>query len=217
MTYVKKRHSAHFFSRHAILPRMTWVLTGLGNPDDEHIHTRHNAGRMALEYFAKEKKLGEWKDDGKAKAFVIRGALGKALVIGLLPNTYMNKSGSAVARFVKSAKAAERLIVLYDDLDLPLGRVKISFDRGSGGHNGVESIIRSVKTKAFVRIRIGISPVNARGETKKPHGEAVVERFILGDFRPDELATLKASFRRVAECIEAIIADGREKAMSEHN
>lgn len=196
---------------------MTWVIVGLGNPDEEHIHTRHNAGRMALEYFAKQKKLGEWKDDPKARSYVMRGALGKALVLGLLPNTYMNKSGTAVARFVKSIKAAERLIVLYDDLDLPLGRVKISFDRGSGGHNGVESIIRAVKTRAFIRIRIGITPVNARGETKKPHGEAVVERFILGDFRPDELSTLKASFKRVGECIEAIISGGREKAMSEMN
>jgi len=196
---------------------MTWVITGLGNPDEEHIHTRHNTGRMALEYFAKQKKFGEWKDDAKARSFVIRGAMGKALVLGLLPNTYMNKSGTAVTRFVKSVKAAERLIVLYDDLDLPLGRVKISFDRGSGGHNGVESIMRAVKTKCFVRIRIGIASVNARGEMKKPHGEAVVERFILGDFRPDELATLKASFKKASECIEAIITGGREKAMSELN
>ena len=196
---------------------MTWVIVGLGNPDEEHIHTRHNAGRMALEYFVKQAKLGEWKDDAKARSFVMRGAIGKALIVGLLPNTYMNKSGTAVARFVKSVKAAERLILAYDDLDLPLGRIKISFDRGSGGHNGVESVIRSVKTRAFVRIRIGVAPHDADGNAKKPQGEVAVERFLLSDFRPGELAALKASLKRASEAMEAIITGGREKAMSEFN
>lgn len=201
----------------AILPRMTWVIVGLGNPDEEHIHTRHNAGRMALEYFVKQKKLGEWKDDAKARSFVMRGAIGKALIVGILPNTYMNKSGTAVARFVKSVKAAERLIIAYDDLDLPLGRIKISFDRGSGGHNGVESVIRAVKTRAFIRIRIGVAPQDADGNAKKPQGEVAVERFLLSDFRPTELSALKTSLKRAAEAMEAIVAEGREKAMTDFN
>jgi PTH1 family peptidyl-tRNA hydrolase len=196
---------------------MTWVVIGLGNPDEEHVHTRHNAGRMAVEYFAKDKKLDDWKDDGKAKSFVARGAVGKALVACILPNTYMNKSGSAAARFVKSVKAAEKMIVVYDELDLPLGTIKISFDRGSGGHRGIESVTRAVKTKAFTRIRIGISPVNAAGVTKKPQGEKDVEKFILGEFKSGELSTLKAALKRASEALETIITENREKAMNAFN
>jgi PTH1 family peptidyl-tRNA hydrolase len=196
---------------------MTWVVIGLGNPDEEHVHTRHNAGRMAVEYFAKDKKLDDWKDDGKAKSFVARGAVGKALVACILPNTYMNKSGSAAARFVKSVKAAEKMIVVYDELDLPLGTIKISFDRGSGGHRGVESVTRAVKTKAFTRIRIGISPVNAAGVTKKPQGEKDVEKFILGEFKSGELSALKAALKRASEALEKIITEDREKAMNAFN
>jgi PTH1 family peptidyl-tRNA hydrolase len=196
---------------------MTWVIAGLGNPDDEHIHTRHNAGRMAVEYFAKHKQLAEWKDDKKSHSFVARGAIGRTLAVCMLPNTYMNKSGNAVQYYVKSAKAAEKLVVVYDELDLPLGTIKISFDRGSGGHRGVDSIMRSVKTRAFTRIRIGISPTNAKGETKKPQGERDVEKFILSDFKSTELSTLKAVFKKVSEALEVIVLEGHEKAMNQFN
>ncbi|MFZ2886908.1 MAG: aminoacyl-tRNA hydrolase [Minisyncoccia bacterium] len=196
---------------------MTWVIVGLGNPDDEYIHTRHNAGRMAVEYFAKQHKLDEWKDDKKSRSFLLRGTLGRALVACVLPNTYMNKSGTAVAHFVKSIKAAEKLVVVYDELALPLGSIKISFDRGSGGHRGIDSILKAIKTRAFVRIRIGISPTNAAGETKKPQGEKDVEKFILGEFKSTELAALKAALKRTNEALETIITDGREKAMNSFN
>ena len=201
----------------SILLHMTWVIAGLGNPDDEHIHTRHNAGRMAVEYFAKQKKLDEWKDDKKSRSFVARGAVGKALAVCVLPNTYMNKSGNAVQHFVKSIKAAERLVVVYDELDLPLGSIKISYDRGSGGHRGLDSVMRSVKTRAFTRIRIGISPVTPGGKLKKPQGEDDVQEFILGDFKSAELSTLKAVFKRVSEAIEAILTEGHEHAMNKFN
>ena len=196
---------------------MTWVIAGLGNPDDEHIHTRHNAGRMAVEYFAKQNKLDAWKDDAKTRSFVVRGAVGKTLTVCVLPNTYMNKSGNAVQHYVKSPKAAEKLVVVYDELDLPLGSIKISFDRGSGGHKGLDSVMRSVRTRAFTRIRIGIAPVTPSGKTKKPQGEKDVEKFILGDFKPTELTTLKAVFKRVNDALEVILTDGHEKAMNEFN
>ncbi len=196
---------------------MTWVVVGLGNPDEEHVRTRHNAGRQALEYFAKKKDLGEWKEDKKSDSFVVRGAVGKALTVCVLPNTYMNKSGSAVMRYVKSVKSAEKLVVVYDDLDLPFGGMKISFDRGSGGHGGIESIMRAIKTKRFTRIRIGISRVNGKGEPQKPQGERDVEKFILGEFSSAEFSQLKDIFKRAAEGIETIILEGREKAMNAFN
>src|SRR5690606_18359209 len=125
----------------------------------EYSKTRHNAGRMAADFVA-EKVSG---------------------VKVLTPDTFMNHSGKFVAKHVKSQKAAEKLIVLYDDLDLPLGNIKISFNRSSGGHRGVESIIKALKTEAFVRIRIGVSPATPTGKLKKPKGEKEVEKFILGE------------------------------------
>lgn len=196
---------------------MTWVIVGLGNPDEEHVRTRHNAGRMAVEYFAKKKDLGEWKEDKKSKSFVVRGAVGKALAVCVLPNTYMNKSGSAAAHYVKSVKAAEKLVVAYDDLDLPFGTIKISFDRGSGGHKGIESIARALKTKRFTRVRIGISRVNGKGEPQKPQGEKDVEKFILGEFSSAEFSGLKDIFKRSADAIETVLLESRERAMNVFN
>lgn len=191
---------------------MTWVIVGLGNPDEEYARTRHNTGRMAIQKCAEKKGLSEWKEDKKSRSFVSRGRIGKALVVAVLPNTYMNKSGSAVMRYTKGLKAAEKLIVVYDDLDLPLGTIKVSFDRGSGGHKGVDSIIRALKTRRFVRIRIGISP-----EKGKPHGEKDVEKFILGDFSKNDLSTLTSIFKKVSEAIEIVITEGRERAMNLFN
>jgi PTH1 family peptidyl-tRNA hydrolase len=196
---------------------MTWVIVGLGNPDEEYERTRHNAGRIALMQCARVFGFAEWKEDTKANAFVARGMIGRSLAVAVLPNTYMNKSGVAVARFVKSAKAAERLIVVYDDLDLPLGTIKISFDRGSGGHRGVDSIIKSVRTRAFVRVRIGISPEDKDGVAKKPEGEEAVEKFILSEFNAREAPVLKSVSKDVAEAIQRIVSDGREIAMNHYN
>src|SRR3990167_3340283 len=85
------------------------------------------------------------------------GNPGKEKVMLVAPNTYMNKSGTAISKVVKSVKSAEKLIVIYDDFNLPLGTLKISFNRSSGGHNGLESIIKSLKTEGFIRLRVGIA------------------------------------------------------------
>lgn len=196
---------------------MTWVIVGLGNPGEKYEMTRHNAGRMAVQQFVRSKKIGEWKEDAKSRSLVARGMIERSLVVFVLPETFMNKSGSALTKFVKSMKAAENLVVVYDELDLPLGNMKISYDRGSGGHKGIESIMRAVKTKRFWRIRIGVSPSTASGEIKKPHGEKAVNNFILDIFRPHELAQLKTVFKRVEHALESIIVDGPMRAMNQFN
>ncbi len=129
----------------------------------------------------------------------------------------MNNSGKAVGALVKSVKAAEKLIVIYDDFNFPLGKIKISYNRSSGGHNGVESIIKSVKTEAFVRIRIGVAPETAKGDAKVPHGDEKIEKFILGKFKDDEMKVIKKVSKTVAEAVEVLIKEGREKAMSVYN
>jgi PTH1 family peptidyl-tRNA hydrolase len=122
-----------------------------------------------------------------------------------------------VAKFVKSIKAAERLIVVSDDLDLPLGKVKLSFNRGSGGHKGIESIARALKTKRFTRIRIGVSPTTATGKLRKPTGEKEVVAFILARFKTHEMDELKKIFKKVGGAIESIVSEGPERAMNRFN
>lgn len=196
---------------------MTWVIIGLGNPDEEYARTRHNTGRMMVQKFSENHGFSEWKEEKKSRSFIARGMVGKAIAVAVVPNTYMNKSGFAAAHYITSVKAAEKLVVVYDDLDLPLGTIKISFDRGSGGHKGIESIAAALKTKRFVRIRIGISREGKDGTAKKPQGEDEVEKFILGEFKADEMTLLKNVFKKASEAVEAIIGEGREVAMNRFN
>lgn len=213
-----------------------YIIAGLGNPGEEYVRTRHNVGRIILENIAKElcdiesnlsngsKKAGAGSSrddsfvfDKKINAQVAHGKIGKEQVLFVTPETFMNNSGKAVGLLVKSVKAAERLVVIYDDFNLPLGRIKISFNRSSGGHNGVESIIKAVKTEGFVRIRIGTAPEKANGQAKVPHGDDKVEKFILGDMKDDELKELKKVAKRVAEALVVLVKESREKAMSIYN
>lgn len=196
---------------------MAWVIVGLGNPGEKYESTRHNTGRMAVEFFAKTKNLNGWREDKKSNSLAASGMLGKIAVAIVLPETFMNKSGSAVAKFVKSAKAAERLVVVYDDLDLPLGKFKLSFDRGSGGHKGLDSVMRTLKTREFTRVRIGVSPSTLSGAIRKPEGKKIVNNFILTKFRSHELEELKRVFKRIADALEMIVTEGHERAMNEFN
>jgi len=191
---------------------MTWTIVGLGNPGAEYDGTRHNTGRAILEVYAKKEHL-EWREDKKANALAAKGE-GYVLI---LPNTFMNKSGSALTKYVKSVKAAEHVLVVYDDLDLPIGRIKISFDRSSGGHNGVKSIERSLKTKCFWRVRVGVASATASGKTKKPVGEEAVIKFILGKFSPAQRDEMKKVTKQVIAVIETILSEGPERAMNTFN
>jgi PTH1 family peptidyl-tRNA hydrolase len=195
---------------------MAYIFVGLGNPGDEYKETRHNTGRLLLEWFGKSHDA-EWKTDKKLNATVAKVKVGKTPVTLVLPDTFMNKSGAAVKPLIGSIKAAEKLIVIYDDLDLPFGASKISFNRSSGGHKGVESVIKALKTEKFSRVRVGISPATPSGKIKKPSGEEAVTKVILGKFRPDELAELKKLSKRVSGALEAFVLGGVEKAMTGFN
>lgn len=195
---------------------MPYIIAGLGNPGEEYGNTRHNTGRIVLDVVRKE--YGDDFDfNKKINAQVSTGKIGKEKVIFVAPDTFMNNSGKAVGQLVKSKKAAEKLIVIYDDFNLPLGRIRISFNRSSGGHNGLESIIKAVKTEAFLRIRIGVAPENAKGTAKTPHGDEKIEKFILGQLKEEEIKELKKVAKRVTEAVEMIIRESKEKAMSVMN
>ena len=190
---------------------MHYIL-GLGNPGSEYEKTRHNTGRLVLTDFIKKHGV-LMAADKKLKAMSGRGGLGKEKFQIIFPETFMNKSGSSVRAVVKSKKAVENLIVFHDDIDLPLGGIKISFGRGSGGHKGVESVIRAVKTKDFTRVRIGVSPHTSSGKLKKP-GTKEINDFIVSNFKPVELEEVKKVSKKATIFLETILVSGREKAMS---
>ncbi len=193
-----------------------YTIVGLGNPGKEYENTRHNTGRIVLAKFLKD-FCDEFEDSKKHKALVAKGGIGKEKIMVLFPETFMNKSGASVVTAVSSVKKAEQLVVVYDDLDLGLGSMKISFNRGSGGHRGVESIIRGLKTEAFVRVRIGISKTTPSGKIKKPKGGKEVEKHILGKYSAKEMDVLKRISKKASQAIEAIVIDGRETAMTVFN
>lgn len=193
------------------------LIVGLGNPGKEYEYSRHNTGRMILENIAKANDFSEWKNDMKLKSLRAKGEVGNEKLDFLLPETFMNNSGNAVSQIIDDKKKLKNLVVVYDDIDLPLGNLKISFNRSSGGHNGLESIIKKVKSPEFIRIRIGISPSSPSGKMKKPKGEEAILKFLLGKYKEDELKEIKKISKKVAEIIEMISAAGKDKAMSLYN
>jgi len=194
-----------------------YTIVGLGNPGGEYEDTRHNAGRIVLTEFLKTIGADEMKVTKKYNALTAEGKLKKEKIHVLFPETFMNKSGTSLKTLITSKKKAETLVVVHDDLDLALGVVKISFNRGSGGHRGVESIIRAIKTEGFVRIRIGISPVTPGGKVKKPKGEDKVDTFIIGAFSHKEMDVITKISKKVNDALVAFIQEGREHAMSHYN
>jgi PTH1 family peptidyl-tRNA hydrolase len=203
---------------------MSYIIAGLGNPGEEYENTRHNTGRIVLNAVAKAFDADEFSFDKKMNVLVSKGKIGKEKVTFIEPETFMNKSGKALASIVKvknnaklKLKTADNLVVIYDDFQLLIGRIKISYNRSSGGHNGLESIIKAVKTEAFVRIRVGTAAENAKGNARVPHGDEKVLKFILGKYKDDEMKEIKKAAKKSAEAVEMIIKEGREKAMSVFN
>ncbi len=174
------------------------IIFGLGNIGEEYKNTRHNAGKIISDLV--EKKL----ESNKKYKFV-------------KIDNFMNNSGKTISYYIKSKKDLEKLVVIYDDIDLPLGKIKISFNRSSGGHNGVGSIIKVLKTEEFLRIRIGICPTTPTGKNKKPKGEDKILKFLLGEFKKEELDILKKVAKNVSEAIEIIENESYPKAMTLYN
>lgn len=196
---------------------MAYIIAGLGNPGEEYEGSRHNSGRLLIEALHKKYAHGPLKEDKKARALVADASIGKKKAVLMLPETFMNGSGKAILPYIKSKKAAADLIVAHDDLDLPIGSLKISFGRGSGGHRGLDSVIKTLKTKDFLRVRVGIAPSTPSGKIKKPQGEKKIIDFLMGKFTPKELLTLKKVFAKAIEAIEVAVQDGKDKAMSQFN
>jgi len=193
------------------------LIVGLGNPGEEYKNSRHNTGRIVLENIAKGNDFSERKNDIKTKSLRAKGEINGESFDFMMPETFMNNSGVAVCQIINDKKKLKNLAVIYDDMDLPIGSLKVSFNKTSGGHRGLESIIKKVKSKEFVRIRIGASPVTPTGKLKKPKGEEAVLKFLLGKYKEDELKITKKISKKVEEILITLSEDGKDKAMSIYN
>src|SRR3989344_2121170 len=179
------------------------IIVGLGNPGEQFKTTRHNAGFMAVDFFAQKNDFPDFTLSKKYHAFVSE----KEDIILVKPQSFMNESGKSVKAIIKNTKGD--LVVIHDDIDLSLGTLKISKDSGSGGHKGVGSIIENLGTKDFIRLKMGICPLGG-----KPND---VESFVITKFSPQEQETLNQAIPRISEALDSFIKHGLEKTMNEYN
>ena len=187
-------------------------IVGLGNPGEKYESTRHNVGWMSLDYLIEAAGLPSLFTSSKYAGRVSEGILEDKEVTLLYPDTFMNKSGSAVKKLVPKGEEGS-LLVVYDDVDIPVGEIKVSFGRGDGGHNGIKSIVSSLGTKEFARVRIGIAPKSFFGKTKRPKGDRL-PKHVLGDFKKREQKDLEEGLEKAKTAIEMIVKEGIEKAMN---
>lgn len=190
---------------------MQWIIVGLGNPGGEYARTRHNAGRIVLEALRERMGWGPWEYRKTHDALIAHGDLAGRPVLLVEPETYMNASGKSLVSLVKDPDQAARLIVLHDDVDLPLGEWRFSYERGSGGQKGVESIMSTLHTRAFVRVRIGVAPIPEEGGKRKKAGDMVLEKF-----REEEFALVEHIGKgdQLAEALTSLVVDGLELSRS---
>jgi peptidyl-tRNA hydrolase, PTH1 family len=175
---------------------MMFTIVPLGNPGKEYELTRHNAARIVLGNIQHE-----FAQIAGCEVFV--------------PDTFMNESGRAIAEYLRYHEGRE-LIIMHDDKDIPLGKIRVSFDRGDGGHNGVKNIIEQLGKTDFIRIRIGIAPVSEDGVVGQVHGEEV-QKFVLARFKEEEQTELRALSAKVLSAIKTIVEEGYAKAMERCN
>jgi PTH1 family peptidyl-tRNA hydrolase len=185
-----------------------WLIVGLGNPGEEYADTYHNVGFRVIERIASAQgvRIKERCGPALVSARVVLGGEAAALV---MPMTYMNKSGSALPPvFERFESNAGAMIVVYDDLALPLGKVRVRQKGSAGGHNGIKSIISSVGTDEFLRIRVGIQPDRQVGN---------VRDFVLSRVSKNDRALLGETEEIAVKAVETLIAHGIDRAMAEYN
>ena len=189
----------------------TWLVVGLGNPGPRYERNRHNVGFMVVDKLAERHRITVGRK--RPHAFVGEGNadLGgdPVRVVLAKPRTYMNESGEAVVRLAQASGAPkERMVVVYDDLDLPLGKLRVRAKGSPGGHNGIKSIVGKLNTDAFPRIRVGIG---------RPTGVEGAVSHVLGDFTDDERDRIAPAVELAADAVDWTIAHGVESAMNRFN
>lgn len=184
------------------------IIAGLGNPTREYENTRHNVGFMAIDALAEKYHISVM--DCRHKALIGKGMINGTKVVLVKPLTYMNLSGEAVRAAVDyyKADAASELIVIYDDVSLDVGQLRIRKKGSAGGHNGIKNIIANLGDDTFLRIKIGVG--------EKPKGYDLAD-YVLGHFSSGELDVMKASLERVDGAVNLMLEDKVDAAMNEYN
>ena len=187
---------------------VTWIVCGLGNPGDQYENTRHNAGFLVVDELARRGGFSVQKV--KHKALTGTAVIGGQGVLVMKPTTYMNLSGEAVgdaARFYKIP--ADHVLVISDDTDLPLGKLRIRKSGSAGGHNGLKSIIQHLGGDQFPRLKVGVGG--------KPHPDYDMADWVLGKLQGDDKKVMDEAVKRAADAIECLLKDGADKAMNKFN
>lgn len=185
------------------------LIVGLGNPGRVYAHNRHNIGFICLNYFAKSQGIKFDQKRGRAR-IGIGEAAGNKVVIAK-PQTYMNLSGRSVSLLIRKFKInLDDLLVIHDDLDLPLGKIRIRQGGGSGGHKGIDSIISHLESQDFTRIRVGI------GRPVKISEDEIIA-YVLSDFTKEEKQAIVQVLPMVSEAILCLLTEGLVAAMNRYN
>lgn len=189
------------------LSETNWLIIGLGNPGASYEKTRHNLGFMVVDLLAREAQTQVKREE--CRALIGRAEIENARAELVKPQTFMNLSGESVNCLLKKPdRTREKLLVISDDLALPLGTIRLRAKGSHGGHNGLRSIIDCLGTNEFMRLRIGIQPDHRLSNTKN---------FVLENFAKSEIATVERVLEKSAEAIRAVLSDGIERAMARWN
>ena len=184
-----------------------WLIVGLGNPGQKYEHTRHNMGFLTVDLLAEKNGVKLNKVKFKAAYNIVKFAGCKCLV--MKPQTYMNLSGEAVREAAQFYKIpAERVLVIYDDVSLPVGKLRVRPSGSAGGHNGIKNIIAHLGTQSFPRVKIGVAAPGEEGD---------MVDWVIGVPSQAERKILAESFEQAIEAAECIISDGCQKAMNRFN
>ena len=185
-----------------------YLIAGLGNPTREYENTRHNIGFMCVATIAREHEIRICEN--KHKALIGKGYINGNKVLLVKPLTYMNNSGEAIREIADYYKLdyEEEVIVIYDDIDLDVGRIRVRPKGSAGGHNGIKSIIACLNTQNFARIRVGVGA--------KPEGGDLINH-VLGHFDNEDSKVIEETRERVVRALECILSDGVDAAMNRFN
>jgi len=191
------------------------LIVGLGNPGKGYADSLHNLGFMCVNHFARIHSIRFDKKQGKARIGL--GKIADSKVVVARPQTYMNQSGQAVGRLVKKFKISlDNLLIIHDDLDLPLGKIRIRPSGGSAGHKGVESIIAELGSQDFPRIRVGIGrPIAPTGSTEITDADIIT--YLLSELPLEEKRAITQILPKVTETILCILTEGLTAAMNRYN
>ena len=187
---------------------ISWIIAGLGNPEPKYEITRHNAGFLAIDRIADNANVSIKKM--KFHALIGEAELGGERCLLLKPLTYMNKSGEAIAEAMRYYQIPpERVLILFDDISLDPGKLRIRQKGSAGGHNGIKSIIEMTKSSDFPRIKIGVG--------KKPHPDYDLADWVLSKFKKDELPLMDEAFTNAADAAAMIVSGSVDRAMNRYN